>query len=62
MHSKAIRQPDGSLLIPAELVSRWDEQIGKSFEELTDEERESDRDQVRRYLPLIVAELKKHSG
>lgn len=57
VHGKCIRQNDGSLLIPPELVERWEQQIGMSYAELTDAEKESDRNQVRRYLPLIKGAL-----
>jgi hypothetical protein len=55
MHSKGTRLPDGSLLLPADLVDRWNHQIGTKFKDLTEEEKESDREQVRKYLPLIEA-------
>lgn len=54
MHSKAIRNSDGSLTIPAELVSRWERLMETPYAELTEDERESDREQVQRYLPLLV--------
>lgn len=57
MHSKAVKQPDGSLLIPKELVEKWERQLSTSYEDLSDKEKESDREQVRRYLPLIVESL-----
>jgi len=57
VHSKCVRQPDGSLLIPAGLVARWEKQINTKYAELDEQERESDRDQVRKYLPLIAAAL-----
>lgn len=57
VHEQASRLPDGSLLLPAELVARWERQIETSFEELTETEKESDREQVRRYLPIIVNAL-----
>jgi len=57
VHEKCSRNPDGSLTIPAELVSRWDRLIGTPYSGLTDEERESDREQVRRYLPIAMREL-----
>jgi hypothetical protein len=53
MHSKGERQPDGSLLLPAELVTRWERQAATTFSELTEREKDSDREQVNRYLPLI---------
>lgn len=55
MHSKGIRQVDGSLLLPADLVERWDRQAATPYDNLSAKEKESDRDQVSRYLPLIAA-------
>ena len=57
MHSKGIRQSDGSLLLPAEFVTRWEKQIATKYTELDDKEKESDREQVRKYLPLIASAL-----
>jgi hypothetical protein len=57
LHSKCIRQPDGSLLLPAEFVERWEEQIARKYAELNEKEKESDREQVRKYLPLIASAL-----
>lgn len=59
MHSKGVRQPDGSLLVPSELVQRWDEQIETAYAALSEREKESDREQVRKYLPLIAEALAK---
>jgi hypothetical protein len=61
LHSKCIRQSDGSLLIPAGLVARWEKQIGTKYAELGEQERESDREQVRKYLPLIASALAERS-
>jgi len=58
-HSRCIRREDGALLIPTDLVRRWEKQIDTPYSELTDDEKESDREQVRKYLPLIVDLLKK---
>jgi len=57
LHSKCSRKADGSLLLPAELVQKWEKQIATKYEDLGEEQKESDRDQVRRYLPLIAAAL-----
>ena len=57
MHDQASKQSDGSLVIPANLVARWEKQIDTDFVSLSDEEKESDREQVRKYLPLIVDAL-----
>jgi len=57
MHNKGVRQPDGSLLIPAKLVSQWDRQLETPFAALSDDEKDSDREQVRKYLPAVVDAL-----
>jgi hypothetical protein len=57
MHSKCNRQPDGSLLLPADLVTRWEKQIATKYAELDEKQKESDREQVRKYLPLIASAL-----
>lgn len=63
MHSKCIPQGnDGALLIPGALVKRWEEQIATPYSELPEEAKESDREQVRRYLPLIVESLRKRGA
>ena len=57
MHAKAMKQPDGSILIPADLVSQWERQLTTPYADLSDREKESDRDQVRKYLPVIADAL-----
>ena len=57
MHSKAERQADGSLLVPADLVERWEAQIATPYAALSDKEKETDREQVRKYLPVIAEAL-----
>lgn len=54
MHSKAKRQTDGSLVIPADLAAQWSRQIKTPYDKLTPEEQKSDQEQVLRYLPTIV--------
>jgi hypothetical protein len=57
VHRKCVRQPDGSLLLPAGLVARWEKQINTKYAELDEQEKESDREQVRKYLPVIASAL-----
>lgn len=54
MHDQCVRDDDGSLTIPAGLVSRWERQIDTPYADLSEREQESDREQVRRYWPLIA--------
>ena len=53
MHDLCEPLPDGRLVIPAEQVTRWERQIDTPYADLTETEKESDRDQVRRYWPLL---------
>lgn len=57
MHSKATRRTDGSLVIPADLAARWEKQIATPYANLTETEKQSDRDQVQKYLPVIAEAL-----
>lgn len=59
LHSRCRAGDDGSLIIPAELVSRWTGQLSTPYAELSEDEKESDREQVRRYLPVIAAALRR---
>lgn len=57
LHSRCIRGEDGSLTIPPDLVDQWTTQIETEYPNLSEMEKESDRRQVRRYLPIIMAAL-----
>ena len=59
VHQQGIAQTDGSLIIPAEIVRRWETQIATSYVDLSEAEKQSDREQVSRYLPLIVSAISK---
>ncbi len=54
LHSKCERGADGSLVLPAALADHWERQFSMPYDELSEDEKESDREQVRRYLPIIV--------
>ena len=41
------------LALPMESVQRWERQIDTPYAELTEREKQSDREQVARYWPLI---------
>ncbi|MCA6122109.1 hypothetical protein J6500_09410 [Bradyrhizobium sp. WSM 1704] len=53
VHEKAQRQPDGSLVLPADLVARWERQFRTVYADLTEDEKNSDREQVQNYLPIL---------
>jgi hypothetical protein len=58
LHSQCVPAEDGSLVIPAALVSKWTRQMSTAYADLTEVERESDREQVRKYLPMIGSALR----
>lgn len=53
MHSVCDKNPNGSLTIPSFFVNQWERQINTPYETLSEKEKESDRDQVRRYWDII---------
>lgn len=57
VHAQCQRREDGSLVIPPNLVARWERQIETPFVNLSEDERESDRQQVREYLPFVIEAL-----
>lgn len=57
LHSVCIKCEDGSLQIPPELVEKWERQIKTEYKDLSEPEKESDREQVQKYLPLIINAL-----
>jgi hypothetical protein len=57
LHAQCLPGADGSLTIPAHLVRHWTMQINTPYTQLSEKEKDSDREQVQRYLPIIVAAL-----
>lgn len=55
LYSQSVPQDDGSLLIPAELVKKWNKQAYTEYDDLSEREKMSDREQVMKYLPLIYS-------
>lgn len=44
---------DGSITIPADLVERWSRQMATNYTDLTNKERESDREQADKVLAVL---------
>ena len=57
MHSKGVKQSDGSMILPKDLVERWERQLSTSYADREEAEKESDREQVQKYLPVIADAL-----
>ncbi|HEX3643055.1 MAG TPA: hypothetical protein VHV10_17355 [Ktedonobacteraceae bacterium] len=67
LFSKCEQQSDGSLNIPLGLALRWQRQMSTPYAELSEQEKQSDRDEVAHILPIIEAykdeaikDLKRH--
>ena len=58
LFSKCIRQYDGSFVIRRELAERWQRQVEMPYAELTEQEKQSDRDEVAHILPIIDEHMK----
>lgn len=57
LHAQCVPASDGSLVIPADLVRHWARQMSTQYEQLSEQEKESDREQVRKYLPELTAAI-----
>jgi hypothetical protein len=55
MHSRLHKTHDGMLMSPLD-YQKWEELIAAEYNELTETEKQSDREQVDRYWPLILAD------
>jgi len=57
LHEQCVPGVDGSLTIPADHVRNWTRQMNTPYTQLSEKEKDSDREQVQRYLPIIAAAL-----
>lgn len=46
-------EDSGDRIIPARFVAHWERQIATPYADLSEIEKESDREQVRRYLHIV---------
>ncbi len=53
LHAQCTPNPDGSLTIPAAEVQRWSLQMETAYADLTEAEKDSDREQAREYLAAL---------
>jgi hypothetical protein len=53
VHNQGHRTADGNLVLSAGTVARWERQIATTYADLSEQEKESDREQVRRYWGIL---------
>lgn len=54
LFSKSVANPDGSVTIPKGLVDRWQYQARTVYADLTEREKDSDRIEVSKIVPIII--------
>jgi hypothetical protein len=54
MHNLCNMNGDGSLTSPSSFVTHWERQIATPYADLSERDKQSDRDQVDRYWPLLT--------
>ena len=54
LFSRCTENADGSMTIPKELVERWQRQIATPYNQLSETEKQSDRDQIEKAKPILV--------
>lgn len=52
LFSVSVRNRDGSYTIPAALVERWQRQMNTTYEQLSENEKESDREQAEKLIAV----------
>lgn len=59
LFSKCTFNDDGTAIIPARAVERWQRQMTTSYTELSEEEKNSDRIEANKVLDLVAAAFRK---
>jgi hypothetical protein len=53
LFSQCWKDGNGCMVVPERLVDRWQKQINTPYAELSEQEKQSDRDEVAHILPII---------
>ncbi len=54
LFSVSTMNPDGSYTIPKEKVDRWNRLINTPYKNLTEDEKESDREQAQKIIDIVI--------
>lgn len=61
LFSKSTSNKDGSETIPKDLVDRWKRQLKTDYKDLTEDEKESDRDEAKKVLKIVQRYLNENN-
>jgi hypothetical protein len=53
LFSKCAHKPKGDFIIPSNLVKRWKRQVDTPYEDLSEEEKDSDRKEADKFVKLF---------
>lgn len=56
LFSLSTQLPDGSVIIPAEQVERWTRQMNTDYEDLPEDEKQSDRVEAARIMQIFLGD------
>jgi hypothetical protein len=56
LFEKSKENSDGSVTIPTELVKRWKRQLNTSYKDLSEKEKNSDRDEADKMIKIFLLE------
>lgn len=56
MFKKSENTPNGNVIMPKWAVDRWSRQMNTAYKDLSEEEKESDRDEADRMLKIMDAQ------
>ena len=59
LFAKSEYRPDGSIIIPPDLVERWERQMNTDYSNLPEDEKESDRIEADRFIRLFSGDVVK---
>ena len=62
LFSRCTKNEDGSMTIPKDLVQRWQRQIDTPYKDLTEQEKQSDRDQIEKLKPVLKRMLENYKS
>ena len=62
MFSKCKKQDDGTIVVPSDLVERWEFQMKTSYADLPDDMKPSDRDEADKMLKIMDKSKKGFEG